>query len=631
MKNKLIKSFGFVFGENLQLSRRRKNIASSAEIEKAESWSESHKPKLNQGPLPSPWRLVPVYFIFSAFLVFLLARAFDLQVIQGDIFLGQAQGNYARLEANHAPRGVVFDRSGVILAQNKPGFRLFAEPKVIPSDKKKDILGSLAETLEVQESELSKKLNQASGDQVTLSNQITSDQALEIETKSDNWPGVGLEVNPIRYYPYKNTISHVVGYTTEADKSDLARRGLEPPYVLGDKVGRAGVESFFEDTLRGTNGYTLTTVAASGEKTGEIFRSPAKAGKNITLSVDIKLQEFIYKLLEKKIRSIGAKAASAVAMDPSTGEILALVSIPSFNNNLFSRRLTSERYEQLISNPNKLLLNRAVAAAYPPGSTFKMVTAAAGLETGTITAQTKIKDPGFITLGGRVFTNWLWTDQGRTEGSINVVRAIARSTDTFFYSIGQMMGEGNIQKYAKIFGLGSTTGAQLPEEIAGLVPTEEWKLATKGEPWYPGETLNISIGQGDLLTTPLQISIVTGVFANGGKLVVPTLLKTNQAKVQKSNFLSKKTIDVVREGLYQDTIGDGNVGWLFGDFKIKTAGKTGTAEAGEKGPHAWYTAYAPHPEAKIVVTVMIEHAGHGSEEAAPLVKEIFDWWFSHKN
>jgi penicillin-binding protein 2 len=630
MNKNLAKKFGFAYQESLEIGKRRRNVTGAAELEKANKWGEGERKKDSKPTRSlSPWRIGPVYFIFFAMFAILLARAFDLQIIQGNIFLGKAQENHVRIKVDHAPRGVIYDRNGAILAQNKPGFRLLIETKVLPEKKKeKDkVINKLASILEISEKEINEKIASADSDQVTLTSDLTSKKTIAIEASENELPGVVLEISPIRFYPYKELTSHILGYVTEADEADLAK-DLEIPYSFGDKVGKAGAEQTFEETLRGTNGYSLIKVSAIGEKKGEIYKNDSLPGKDVTLSIDVDLQKFVFKALTKKMKEIGARGGSAVVMDSETGEILALVSAPSYDNNIFSKRLTHKDYSNIISNPDKPLLNRSLGASYPPGSTFKMITAAAGLETGTIDPNTKIADPGFIVLGNQTFRNWLWVDQKKTEGSINVVRAIARSTDTFFYRLGQMMGEKEIEKYARALGLGEKTGVELPEETSGLVPNEEWKLATKGEAWYPGETLNISIGQGDLLVSPLQLTAVTATFANGGKLIKPTILKTKKPKTVKKNFLKQETLETVREGLYRDTIGDGNVGWLFGGFKPKSAGKTGTAESGKGRPHAWYTAYAPHPNSRIAVTVQIEYAGHGSEECAPVVKKIFDWWFN---
>ena len=638
MRRGLFKKLGIAFGEGLEFGKRRKKIVAAEDLQKADLWVGVNQSKREArfDFKMSPWRLATIYFLLSALFLILIARAFDLQIIQGKVFLGKAKENHVRIQVEHAPRGVIYDRNGKVLAQNKPGFRLFLDRRSLQQSGVSSVIGELSSVLGIDAEQINQKVQNSDSDQVTIHSDLGADKALVIEAKKEQLPGVILEVNPIRFYPYGEIASHILGYSREADKKDLEKK-IEVPYALGDKVGKAGVEQTFEQVLRGENGYKLLNISALGENKGEIYTSKSEPGDEVTLSIDIQLQEFAHKALQKRMKSVGAKGASVVVLDASTGEILALVSLPTYDNNIFSKELNENEYKRLVSNPDKLLINRALGAAYPPGSTFKMVTATAGLESGAIKPETKIEDPGFIKLGDQVFNNWLWLDKRRKEGAINVVRAIARSTDTFFYRLGQMIGEKIIQKYALGFGLGSKTGIELPAETAGLVPSEEWKLATKGEVWFPGETLNISIGQGDLLVSPLQLTKVTAAFANGGKLITPTILKTDKPNIEKIKFLKKETIETVRKGLYQDTVGDGNVGWLFGDFKIKTAGKTGTSEAGDKRPHAWYTAYAPHlpagkagPKAEIVATVMIEHAGHGSEEAAPVVKEIFKWWFANR-
>jgi penicillin-binding protein 2 len=352
------------------------------------------------------------------------------------------------------------------------------------------------------------------------------------------------------------------------------------------------------------------------------------AGNDITLSIDIEMQKFLYEQLGQTLKDKGGEGASAVVQDPNTGEILALVSTPSYDNNIFSGKLSNESYLALVNHPGHLLLNRPVSSSFPPGSTFKLVVSAAGIETGKINKDTKITDTGFVTLDNITFNNWLWLGAQKTEGDIAMVRAIARSNDTYFYKLGQILGEETIATFAHQFGMGEKTGVQIIGETPGLVPTAEWKEKTFNQVWYPGETLNYAIGQGYLLVSPLQLNRMTMVFANGGKLLQPTILHNGEVLVTRSDFLKPESISVVREGMFQNTVGDGNVSYLFNSFRIKSAGKTGSAESGgENKPHSWYTAYAPWEAPKVAVTVMFERAGHGSEISAPIVKSLFNWYF----
>jgi len=614
--------FGFAFADSLEKGGRRNTSAGN--LAKAQDWG-AKTAKYEKEFRLSPWRLAVVYLVVFGCLVLVLGKSLDLQIIKGASFFGSAKTNSLRVVVDHAPRGAIFDRNGKILAENIPGFRLVLEKGAVSKEKQEKLVDDLSKILG---EELDKnELFSSDEDLVVIKTNLSNDKALLIEAQIESLPGMTLEVRPVRSYPEKDLLANILGYTSEADQKDLAKK-TTVPYSLGDSVGKFGVEQSMESVLRGVNGYTLISTDASGNKTGQVYESQRKPGKSIYLSIDLDLQRVTRDSLAKWMKTKGAQSGSSVVLDPSTGEILAMVSLPSFDNNLFAKGISQKDYSNLINDSDKRLINRPISASYPPGSTFKMITSVAGLESGVIKPDTKIVDQGFINLGGIIFNNWYWTDHEKTEGAINIVRALARSTDTFFYEVGMRTGEKTVQDWAKKFGLGQKSGIDLPGEEAGLVPTAEWKKQTKGEPWYPGETLNISIGQGDLLATPLQISLVTAAFANGGKLIIPTIQKDSPPTVLKENFLKEQTLKTVREGLYQNTVGDGNVGWLFASFPVPTAGKTGSAETGNGAPHAWYTGFAPYISPKIVVTVQVENAGHGSEVSAPVVKDVFTWYFS---
>lgn len=622
--------FGPAFSENVHEVGRRLKVSSKDRLERANRWSE--KGILNQfstvdSHSMSKWRVSLLLVLFIFVFIILLARSFELQVIEGDKFLGKSEGNRYKVRTTHAPRGIVYDRNGVVLARNVPSFRVAADPKSISVEDRQRVLSKLSEILNEPKKELDKKLDGEYTDSITLVENATHEMILKLE--AEDLPGIEAEISPRRKFEFSEAFAHLLGYTGEVTQEDLDNPN-GTPHVAGDRVGRYGVEQTFENILRGANGYDLIKVDAAGKRQGSLVSTEPISGNDITLSIDADLQKRVFKVLKKWIKNSSASSGSAIVMDPNTGEILALVSYPSFDGNKFEIGMTQSQYNLLVNNSNKPLLNRAIGASYPPGSTFKLVTAAAGLESGAITKNTKIVDTGFVKLGDQVFNNWLWLDSKRTDGSISIVRAIARSNDTFFYKLGQMVGEERIQQMAQTFLLGSFTGINLPGESKGLVPTEQWKLDTKGEVWFPGETLNLAIGQGDLLVSPLQLSLVTSVFANGGNLIKPTVLKTDDKEIISKDFVSSETIATIREGMFENTKGDGNVSYLFNNFKVRTAGKTGTAESGSERPHAWYTAFAPFEKPEIVVTVMVENAGHGSEVSAPATKEIFNWYFSKK-
>lgn len=622
---------GPLFGESVEKNSKKGSLPKKDTLERANEWVnkgflESDSKSYDTGL--SRWRLMTIYVVIILVFVTLFSRAFELQIIEGDSFVGKAEDNRYRVKVSHAPRGVIYDRNGVILARNAPSFAVVLDPFAIPNDQRDEIVKSISRLLKVSESSVNKKL--ASSDNnlpITIKNGVKHEIVLKLETNPI--VGVEVEVKPKREYPYGEITAHLIGYTSEVSEEEM-NNPRSTPHQLGDRVGRDGVEASLEDILRGANGYDLLKVDASGVSQGSLVTTEPVSGNDITLSIDIELQKKAYESLKKWLRNSGSKAGSVVVMDPNNGEVLALVSYPSYNNNVFENGLTQKKYDELISSKNKPLLNRAIGSAYPPASTFKLITAAAGLESGNINPSTTIVDTGFVKLGDQVFNNWYWLDSRKTDGAINVVRAIARSNDTFFYKLGQRIGEVKIQDMARQFLLGSETGVNLPSETAGLVPTEQWKIDTKGEIWYPGETLNLSIGQGDLLVSPLQLSLVSATFANGGNIVKPNILKIDEPEILKGKFLSDTTIKAVQSGMYENTRGDGNVSYLFNSFKPKTAGKTGTAESGRDRPHAWYTGYAPYENPEIVVTVMAEYAGHGSEVSAPATKEIFGWWFKNR-
>lgn len=616
---------GFSFGDSIVGFESKLRLPSDEQIKNSQDWDDGEIQSERSTSI-SPWRLVPIYVIFAFLIIILGARAFNLQLIEGASFLNKSEGNHVLVKVDHAARGIIYDRNGKPLVLNTPGFRIAVRKIDLPKGWESSI-GEIAQMINVNSKSLIDKINKNNEDQVTLATDLSNDQIISLETKADKYPWLDIEIYPERNYLFGQTVGSLLGYTSEASPSDLKRTDTVP-YSSGDQVGKAGIEASFESTLRGANGYSLTKVNSTGKSQGTLFQTKPVAGTDINLSIDIDLQKFIYNDLVKVLQDKGGEGGSVVVMNPNTGEVLALVSVPSYDDNLFSKPISTQDYNQILNQPGNPLLNRAIATAYPPGSTFKMFVGAEGLESGVIKPDTKINDPGFITLDGVTFNNWLYLENHRTEGQITIARALARSTDTFFYQLGLTVGIDRLAPQISNFGFGQPTGIQLPGEISGLAPTPAWKQANIGQAWFPGDTVNYSIGQGYVLTTPLQLTQATAVFANGGKLISPTILKTNTPTIVRQNFLKSETIDTIKEGMYEDQIGDGNVGYLFNNYKIKTAGKTGSAQAGgDFKPDAWYTAFAPFDKPQIVVTVMVEKGGHGADLSAPLTRDIFNYYF----
>ena len=533
----------------------------------------------------SPWRIT-AFYIFCLILFFtMFLRLFHLQIVEGKRNRELADGNRIRIKVIHAPRGVIFDRNGTILAVNSPAFRL------LDPDTKKTIL-------------------------------ISREEALKLEV--DNDPKASdLEVDNVRTYPMGEKMVHVAGYVGEISGEQLKDPKREKNYRAGDRIGQSGIEARYEKVLKGTDGGEIIEVDSSGRKLRTLRRNPPIPGQNIHLTIDASLQIQIHQLMSQSLNKTGSCCGAALAMDPLSGQILALVSMPSFDPNIFTKIQDDSAISNLLSQASSPILNRAIAGTYPPGSTFKIVSSIAALASNKITPDTTIQDNGVINLGSFKFTNWYFTQYGKTEGLVNLTKALQRSNDTYFYEAGQTLGPEKLADWSRKLKFGSKLGIDLPGEVEGLVPDDAWKRKTFGEGWYPGDTLHMVIGQGFVLTTPLQVLGVTSFIAGDGILYQPQLVLTNfKPKVLVSNIVPEKDINSIKRGL-KLVPKTGGTAWPFFTFPIETAGKTGTAEFGDpkNRTHAWYTSYAPADNPKIALTVLIEGGGEGSSVAAPIAKE----------
>ena len=455
-----------------------------------------------------------------------------------------------------------------------------------------------------------------------------------------------------RRYENPEATAHIVGYRQKADQKDIKEDKCLNKLKLGDKTGKKGIEKLFECELRGKHGKKLIEVDASGSYVRTLGISPSSDGQNIQLALDFELQK-------KAFETMKDKKGAIVVLKPTTGEILALVSTPTFNSQYFEDEKTDET-ATYFADQEKPLFNRATEAGYPPGSIFKLTIASAALEEKSINEKTVFEDTGIIKAGPLTFGNWYFLQYGKTEGSVDVIKALRRSNDIFFYKTGELLGVDKIKKWARTFGFGETTHVGF-EESEGLIPSAFWKEETLKDNWYLGDTYNLSIGQGYVLSTPLQIAVASTAFANGGYICKPELLKTQDStpniKQCKKLPISSKTLQLVREGMKQ-ACSPGGTGWPLFDFavnsvaaksgmtkpsyeiatgsvnpsndkKIQTACKTGTAEShAESGnPHAWFTVFAPFDKPEIAVTVLVEEGGQGADIAAPIAKDLLTAFF----
>lgn len=548
------------------------------------------------------WSIICVCAIIS------ITRLAELQLVQGSNYIIRAEKNRIARKPILAPRGVIKDESNKLLAFNAP--------------------------------------------------YITKDNRLQEYSTTDNLTQAS-EILAIRKYPCGEACAHLVGYTSQITETELQNEvlnnSLTSPITPKDERGRTGIESFYDRMLRGQNGFIEYEISASGEILGESSISLAHPGNSLVTYLDLELQQFIYQTLQQKVQEVNSPSGSVVVMDPHTGAIKALVTYPSYDNNIFALRQDTQRTNELLNDPRTPLLNRSISGTYPPGSTYKLVSGTAVLEEKILDREQTITDTGKIELSGITFNNWYYTSLGKTDGEVNIVKALARSNDIFFYKTSLDLGIDRLEKWTRNFGMGAVTGIDVPAEAKGLVPNPRWKEELLREQWYPGNTINMSIGQGDLLVTPLQVATATSVIANKGTLVVPQLVKEiqdEQGQVicqrdapsrkwieDRCNYLnsqfpaprqipiSPQTLAAIEEGMVQANQPGGTAPAFFG-YTIPTAGKTGTSETGgDRPPHAWYTVYAPLQKPEVVITVLIEFGGQGSSVAAPVAKDILDYLY----
>lgn len=419
-----------------------------------------------------------------------------------------------------------------------------------------------------------------------------------------------------RIYYHDSSEGHLVGYRQVADPEDIKNDYCQNKLSLGDKVGKKGVEKVFDCDLRGKNGKKLVEVDAVGSFLRLITVIPAEDGKTIQLAVDSELQKTAYDLIKDK-------KAVVVGLRPNTGEVLIFVSSPSFDPQAFEDK--NPLVKNYLTDKKQPLFNRITEASYPPGSIYKLVVATAAYEEKAINETTVFEDTGKIKAGPLEFGNWYFLQYGKTEGMVDLVKALQRSNDIYFYKAGEKVGPEKIKYWSDKFNLGKKNDFPF-DQTDGNIPSPFWKEEVLGEQWYLGDTYNLSIGQGYILTSPLQMVLATSVFANNGYYCQPQLLKSTPPDCKKIG-ISKKTLNLIKEGM-EKACETGGTGWPFFDFKVPVACKTGTAESNNKTQaHAWFTAYAPAENPEIVILVMVEEGGQGSDVAGPIAKEIVKAYF----
>lgn len=593
------------------------------------------------------------FFLIFFFIFFssVSAYLFYLQIIKGGEYFSLAENNRRRSLPLPAERGTITDRFGAPLTENIPRFSLAIIPQDLPHKnpsgvKRENVVRRLSEITGRSASELRSDLDKYgnySFQSVVIQENLDYETALKILISSTDLPGIYLGQGSRRHYINEFgeektkylSLSHVIGYMGKINETEWKEK-KESGYLLSDYLGKSGLEKQYETELRGTYGEKIVEVDALGRSQKVISTKSPIPGENIRLSLDLNLQMKLEKIIAEHLKKNEKTKAAAIAIDPRDGSILALLSAPGFDNNDFSGGISQEKYQQYISDTNKPLFNRVIGGQYPSGSTIKPALASAALQASIININTSFLSTGGIGVGRWFFPDWLSGGHGLTD----VKKSLAWSVNTFYYYIGggyknfQGLGPEKIFSYLSLFGFGSKLGIDLPGEISGFIPTPEWKQEKKGEQWYIGDSYNLSIGQGDLSVTPLQIATMTAAIANGGTLYQPKLVKSFEspsetreapATIIRQNFIDPNNLSIVRQGM-RDCVEYGSCRGLYG-MAVKIAGKTGTAQwSSEKPPHAWFTSFAPFDQPKIVFTILVEEGVEGSKIAAAIARDFYREW-----
>lgn len=595
-------------------------------------------------------RLYYVGIFLSIFILILLSRAAWLQVYKGEYYYSMAEGNRIRFERLEAKRGIIYDRTGKPIVRNVANFLLYFVPSDLPADEVEldAILKRVSEILGNDPAEMKEKISKISRKSLVayrplfIVDNIEYEKAMQLYLESSNWRGVVLSNKTRREYDAHGSLSlsHVLGYTGKISEKEFEKFGNE--YSPIDYLGKIGIENFWESELKGVHGKKQIEVDALGKEKKIIGQTKEEDGHNLVLTIDIEAQKKLEDIMLNTLAKMKLTKGVAVVMDPNNGEVIASVSLPAYDNNIFAKGISSKDYGDLINNPDNPLFNRAVSGEYPSGSTIKPVMAAAALEEGVINEKTSFLSSGGLRIGEWFFPDW----KAGGHGTTNVKKAIAESVNTFFYIIGggfqDFIGLGieRMVKYEKMFGLGSQTGIDLPGEASGFLPSKEWKEETRNERWYIGDTYHAAIGQGDVTVTPLQIAVFTSFFANGGKIYRPHFIKeildskdnlVREVKEDpvKEGFINDYNVNVVREGMRQ-TVTAGSARSL-GMLPVEVAGKTGTAQwSSKKDPHAWFIGFAPYNDPQISFTILVEEGKEGSSVAVPIAREFLEWYFGER-
>lgn len=590
-----------------------------------------------------------IFWIFFVVIAVFFSKVFYWQIAKGEHFQALAQGNKSRIALIKPERGIIYDSGGKKLVFNAPAYDLICDKRSFLKSQPESLqnIKNLSVILNQDINDLTVKIEGAEEAGVILAENIEQETLLTLEARIGEFSSCYIEKAIARHYPLGQAFSNLLGYVGRISKEELE---TVKDYALSDYIGKDGLEKHYEVFLRGAPGKNEVIRDALGLKRGEQITMEPKEGYNLVLNIDVDLQKKIYDSLEKSIKNIGAEKGAAVALDPRNGAVIALVSYPAYDNNVFSGGISSEDFAKLQNDPYQPFFNRAIAAKYPTGSTIKPFLASAALQEKIISPNKIINDPGYILVQSKYDPEVVYRFGGvEPHGPVDMREAIAVSSNIYFYTIGggygdqQGLGPSRIKKYLDLFGWEEKTGIDLPGEFGGFVPDPEWKKQAKNESWWDGDTYNLSIGQSDLQITPLQVASAYAAIANGGALYKPKIVQKVvegsgensevitefQPEIIRQNFIDAENLKIVREGMRDGVLYGSSV--MLKELPVAVAGKTGTAETNRDGIfNTWSSNFAPYDNPEIVFVATIEGVQGLRAATLPVAYEVLNWYFGNK-
>ncbi len=596
-------------------------------------------------PIKKSVFIIP-FVIILCFFVILITRIFFLQFRGTQYYQSLAEKNRSQIDWIMPHRGIFYDRNQKQIVYNISIYNLWLDKDLYGEiqEKSKKMIDDLSELLETPREEIENKISTSKNQKkIILKENLNAKEVFTIKSQKDNWPCLKLESKESRDYIDDKIFSHVLGYIGRISEEEFLKNRSN--YFREDYIGKSGLELVYENLLRGEVGIKNTEVSPKGVQTRPLSKKEPQDGLNILTTIDYELQKKTHETLEKTLKEKKIKTGAAVALNPQNGDVLAMVSFPSFNSNELSQGINKEDFQELLQMENNPFVDRVISGTYPPGSTFKPLVALAALEENIVDPKKNINCLGFLRVPNMynpnisyIFRDW------KAHGITNMKKAIAQSCDVYFYTIGggykefKGLGIEKIKLYSEKLGLGKETGIDLSGEAEGLIPDKAWKRRSKKEDWYVGDTYHASIGQGDVLLTPLQVAQLYGFIANEGILYKPRLLlgleeitgsktfnRMNPEIIPTGHF-KKENIDIVKEGL-EEAVLTGSA-QILQNLSVNSGAKTGTAQFGDGSKsHAWFVAFAPYEKPEIVLVILVEGGGGGSVTASPVADEILKWYF----